>query len=160
MAEANTSGLYVAQEQRSVIGAAIAGVFVGLAGWMLNLALQAWIIEPFFCRSPETFAVCSNGGTVAWTAAVIFASIIGLIALVRSGVFRPLLVVIATLIALWGVAAWLGPLVWWQALLWHGILFAVAYSLFSWIARISSFLVALIITIVVIVLARLVVINS
>ncbi len=160
MAEVNTSNVYVAQEQRSVIGAAITGLFVGIVGWLVSMAIQAWIIEPIFCRSAQTFNVCSNGGTIAWTVALIIVSIVGLLSLVRTGVFRPLLVVLATLIALWGVSAWLGPLTWWQALLWHGVLFALAYSLFAWVARIQSFLLSLVVTIVLIIIARFVVLNS
>lgn len=160
MAEVNTSSVYVAQEQRSVFGAALTGLFVGVVGWLVSMAIQAWIIEPIFCRSPQTFNVCSSGGTIAWTTALIIVSIVGLFSLVRTSVFRPLLVVLATLIALWGVSAWLGPLPWWQALLWHGVLFALAYSLFAWIARIQSFLLSLIITIALIIIARFVVLNS
>lgn len=160
MAEVNTSNIYVAQDQRSVVGAAITGLFVGIAGWLASMAIQAWIIEPIFCRSAQTFNVCSNGGTIAWTVALIIVSIVGLLSLVRTGVFRPLLVVLATLIALWGVSVWLGPLPWWQAALWHGILFALAYSLFAWVARIQSFLLSLIVTLVLIIIARFVVLNS
>lgn len=160
MAEVNTSNVYVAQERRSVVGAAVTGLIVGVVGWLVSLAIQAWIIEPIFCRSAQTFNVCSNGGTIAWTVALIIVSIVGLLSLVRTGVFRPLLVVLATLIALWGVSAWLGPLPWWQALLWHGVLFALAYSLFAWVARIQSFLLSLIVTIVLIIIVRFVVLNS
>lgn len=143
-----------------MIGAAVTGLAVGLVGWLVNMAIQAWIIEPIFCRSTQSFDVCANGGTISWAVALIIASIVGLLSLVRTGVFRPLLVVLATLIALWGVSAWLGPLPWWQALLWHGVLFAIAYSLFAWVARIQSFLFSLIVTIVLIIITRFVVINS
>lgn len=160
MAEANTSPIYIPGERRSIIGVIITGLVVGLLGWMLSMAIQAWIIVPFFCRSTQTFSVCENGGTIGWVVAVIIVSILGLLSLVRTGVFRPLLVVLASLLALWGVSAWLGPLPWWQALLWHGALFAVAYALFAWVARLQSFLIALILTIVLIVLARVVILNS
>ncbi len=160
MTEGKTNSIYVPGERRSVVGAALTGLFVGIVGWLVSMAIQAWIIEPIFCRSAQTFNVCSNGGTIGWTVALIIVSIIGLLSLVRTGVFRPLLVVLATLIALWGVSAWLGPLPWWQALLWHGALFALAYSLFAWVARFQSFLLSLIITIVLIIIARFVVINS
>ena len=92
--------------------------------------------------------------------AKILVSIASLLSLVRNGVFRPLLVVLASLIALWGASAWLGPLPWWQGMLWHGVLFALAYALFAWVARLSNFLIAVIITIGLIVAARLIVIGS
>src|SRR4051812_20656734 len=135
MAQSNTTQVYVESDKRSMIGAAVTGLLVGVVGWLASMAIQTWIIEPIFCRSAQTFSVCSNGGTIAWAVALIIVSIVGLLSLVRTGVFRPLLVVLASLVTLWGVSAWLGPLPWWQALLWHGLLFAAAYSLFAWIAR-------------------------
>ena len=160
MAEVTTRSVYITPDRRSVVGTLLTGLAVGIVGWLLNLAIQAWIIEPVFCRSPQTFAVCANGGTIAWVIAMILVSIASLLSLVRSGVFRPLLVVIASLIALWGVSLWLGPLAWWQAMLWHGALFAVAYGLFSWVARLSNFLLAVIVTTILIIASRFVVINS
>lgn len=160
MAEVRTTPLYVSGEQRSVVGAALTGLFVGIVGWLTTMAIQAWIIEPIFCRSAQTANVCSSGGTIAWVTALIIVSIVGLLSLVRTGVFRPLLVVLAALIALWGVSTWLAPLPWWQALLWHGALFTLAYSLFAWLARVQSFLLSLIVTIVVIIVIRFVVLNS
>lgn len=160
MAEVNTTKAYIAPDRRSVVGTLLTGLVVGLVGWLLSLAIQMWIIEPIFCRSPQTFAVCANGGTIGWAIAMIIASVASLLSLVRSGVFRPLLVVLASIIALWGASAWLGPLPWWQGILWHGALFALAYVLFAWVARLTNFLLAVIITIVLIIAARLVVINS
>lgn len=161
MAEVNTtSSVYAPGEPRSLVGVAVTGLAVGLIGWLVNMAIQSWIIEPIFCRSTQTFDVCSNGGTISWAIAMIIVSIIGLLSLVRSGVFRPLLVVLAVLIALWGASAWLGPLSWWEAMIWQGVIFAFAYSLFAWVARLQSFLLSLIVTIVLVILTRLVVINS
>lgn len=160
MAQVNTTSAYVAPDRRSILGTVLTGLVVGLVGWLLSLAIQTWIIDPVFCRSPQTFAVCANGGTIGWVIAMILVSIASLLSLVRNGVFRPLLVVLASLIALWGASAWLGPLPWWQGMLWHGVLFALAYALFAWVARLSNFLIAVIITIVLIVAARLIVIGS
>lgn len=151
---------YVAPDRASIIGTLLTGLVVGLVGWLLSMAIQMWIIEPVFCRSPQTFAVCSQGGTIGWVVAMIIVSVASLLSLVRSGVFRPLLVVLASLIALWGASAWLGPLSWWQAMIWHGVLFALTYLLFAWVARLSNFLLAMIVTIVLIIGARLIVINS
>ena len=160
MAQVNTTSAYVAPDRHSILGTVLTGLVVGLVGWLLSLAIQTWIIDPVFCRSPQTFAVCANGGTIGWVIAMILVSIASLLSLVRNGVFRPLLVVLASLIALWGASAWLGPLPWWQGMLWHGVLFALAYALFAWVARLSNFLIAVIITIVLIVAARLIVIGS
>lgn len=160
MAEVNTSSVYVGTDQRSLIGAVLTGVGVGIVGWLAKMAIQAWIIEPIFCRSTQTYNICSQGGTIAWAVALIIVSMLGLLSLVRLNVFRPLLVVIAALISLWAASTWLGPLEWWLALLWQGVLFGLAYALFAWIARLRSFFFSVILTFVVILLARVVVLNS
>lgn len=160
MAEENSSRPYIASDGRSLIGTSVSGLVVGMAGWLASLAIQQWIIDPVFCRSSQTATICANGDAVAWTIAMIVVSIFGLLSMVRWNVFRPLLVALAALIALWGVHGWLAPLEWWQAMLWHGGLFMFAYLLFAWVARINAFVIALILTILLIILARLVVIST
>lgn len=160
MAEVHNAQVYVAPDRRSIVGTFVTGALVGVFGWLLSLAVRTWIIDPVFCHSTQSFSICANGGTVAWTVAMIITSIVGLLVLVKSGVFRPLLIIIAAFIALWGVSGWLGPLPWWQAMLWHGGLFAVAYGLFAWVARVKAFLLALVLTIGLIIVTRLVVTNS
>lgn len=152
--------IYISSDRRSIMTTLATGLFVGVAGWLLNLAIQRFFVEPIFCRNADSFAMCANGGTIAWVIAIIIVSAAGLFSLVRIGVFRPLLVVLAAVIALWGVSSWLGPLEWWQAMLWQGALFALAYMLFTWIARAERFPVAFIVTILVILLMRLVVVSA
>ena len=57
--------------------------------------------------------------------------------------------------ALWGIAPWLAPFEWYWAAFWNLALFAVAYAVFAWLATIERFLYSAIATIVVVVLARL-----
>lgn len=160
MAEVGTdSPYYMSTERRSLIATTLSGLAVGIVGWLLSIGLQRFFIEPVFCRNADAFATCAQGGTVAWIVALVIASAVGLVVLVRTSVFRPLLVVLAAIITLWGVSTWLGPLVWWQALLWHGLLFALAYALYGWLARAEKFPVAFISTVVVILALRLVATN-
>jgi len=152
--------IYISSDRRSIVQTLLVGLAVGILGWLLDMAIQRFFIEPVFCRNADSFSMCANGGTIAWVIAIIIASAIGLFSLIRINVFRPLLVVLAAAVTLWGVSGWLGPLVWWQALLWHGALFAVAYLLFVWLARAERFPLAFITTIVVILLLRLVVLSA
>jgi hypothetical protein len=151
--------LYDANEQRSDLRSAVIGFVLGVSAWLLNLGIQRFIVEPFFCHNADSFGVCAQGGTVAWVAAVIIALAAGLFTLVRFNVYRPLLIVLAVVISLWGVANWLGPLSWWQASLWHGVLFALAFALFTLIARIERFGIAFVATVLLILLFRLIVIS-
>lgn len=162
MSEVNSTQpfLYDASEQRGDLRSALVGFVVGLVTWLLNLGIQHYFIEPIFCHNADSFGVCAQGGTVAWVVAIVIGMAVGLFTLVRFNVFRPLLVILASIISLWGVANWLGPLDWWQAMLWHGALFALAFGLFSLIARIERFGFSFVLTLILILAFRLVIVNA
>jgi len=140
---------------KSLIAPLVIGLVVGIVGWLLNLFLQRYFIEPVFCRSTDSFAVCSNGGNVAWAIAHIVLAGLSIIVMVRYLVFRPLLVAVAALLSVWGVAAWLSQMPWYSAIAWQAILFAFAYALFAWIARNDKFWQATLVSAIVVVICRL-----
>jgi hypothetical protein len=133
---------------------AAAGALVGSLTWVLSLFLQRALIEPVFCRSADAFTACANGGTTSIVLSLIAMNIIGLVILNRLGIYRPLLVILAALATLAGVNGWLGGLSWYEASLWYGLVFAAAYALYTWIARLTSFTSALIAMMVVIIIFR------
>lgn len=141
--------------RKVLIRSAATGAGVGLAGWLLSLAVSNFFIVPVFCRSVDAFGVCAQGGDVAWATAFLVVSVVAVFVLVRQSVYRPLLVVLAALVALWGIVPWLAPLAWYWAALWNIVLFGLAYAIFAWLATVENFLYSLIATTVVIVLARL-----
>lgn len=141
----------------SLIVVLAVGAFVGFFGWLLSLGINNWIITPVFCRSSDTASICSNANVIAWAVGYILMSIAGLFMLVRSGIFRPLLVVLAALVTLWTVGLWFMPAYWGAGLLWSTALFALAYALFAWLASIEKFIISSILIIVVVVLLRLLV---
>ncbi len=141
---------------KSLISIFLTGILTGLLGWLLYMAINQFFIEPVFCRSAETFAICKNGGTIAWVSAHIVILAAATAALARLGVYRPLLIIIGVLISLWGAHSWLGGLEWYTALMWQGLLFGLAFALFGLIARIPSFLFAIIGTVVAAFFARVV----
>lgn len=119
------------------------GVLVGVLTWLLSLFVQWAFVEPVFCRSVDSFNACANGGTISIVIALAIVNSLGLFALIRLGVFRPLLVVIAALVTLAGTNSWLGSLSWYEASLWYGLLFGITYALYAWVARIKTFWAAL-----------------
>lgn len=133
---------------------AAVGALAGISAWLLSLFLQWVLIEPVFCRSADSFGTCANGGTISIVIALVIVNILGLFALIRLGVYRPLLVVIATLLALTGTHSWLGGLSWYEASLWYGLLFGLSYSLFAWIARLKSFATVLVVLFILIISLR------
>jgi hypothetical protein len=141
--------------KQSLISALLIGIGVGILGWLLTFAFRNYIIEPVFCRSADTFAVCNNGSSVAWAAGYIIAAIVSIVALIRANVYRPLLVVLAALISLWGLGAWTDPMLWYWELLWSAVLFALAYALFAWLASLERFALTIALTIILVIAIRL-----
>lgn len=142
--------------RNSVVAALAVGAFVGFFGWLLTLGINSWVLVPVFCRSIDTTTVCANAGLTAWIIAHILIGIVGLFMLIRANIFRPLLVVLAALVTLWGIGLWFMPHAWGNGLLWETGLFAVAYALYTWLASIEKFVVAFLSTIIVVMLMRLV----
>lgn len=74
--------------------------------------------------------------------------------LARLRVYRPLLVVLAATIALWGMHGIVASTAWYWVVAIFAVLFGLSYALFAWIARIRNFVMALVVTIVVVVVVR------
>lgn len=144
--------------QLSLFSSLSVGAGAGFFGWLLFLALDNWIVRAVFCRSADSVGVCANAESLSWAIAIVLVGLASLFVLVRANVFRPLLVVLAAIVALWMVGVWFVPLVWWIGLIWHTLLFALAYALFAWVVSTENFVYALIVTIVLVVGLRLVVI--
>lgn len=145
--------------RNSLIAAFATGAIVGFFGWLLTLGIHNWVLEPIFCRSSDTASICTNSGLTAWIIAYVIVSIVGLFMLIRANVFRPLLVVLAALVTLWAVGLWFMPLAWWVGLLWGAGLFAAAYALYTWLASLEKFVIASLLTLVVVVLMRLLIMQ-
>ncbi len=140
----------------TIIKLLVVGALTGAVGWLLYMAVSKFFIIPVFCRSADAFAICSNGGTIAWIIAHIIAGVLAVAVLARMGMYRPLLIVIAVLAALWSAHAWLGVLPWYGALGWQVVLFAIAFALFGWLARASNLVFVIILLVIFVVLSRLV----
>lgn len=143
--------------QASALKAFVIGAIVGVVGWLLTLFFRSVVVENLFCRSTDTFSVCSNGGTIAWVAGMVIVLLASVFMLTQANIYRPLLVVIAVAVALWGVGSWFLPMTWWAGLLWQGVVFGLAYAAFSWLAAHERFIISLVAVIVVVVVARIVV---
>lgn len=138
----------------------IVGVAAGALGWLLYLGISHYFIEPVFCRSAETYGFCRNGGTIAWIVGHIIVLAAAVAILARFAVYRPLLIVLAVLVSLWSSHSWLGGMEWYLGLAWQAVLFGIAVAVYGWIARTTNFILALVATILVIVMARVVLMLS
>lgn len=149
----DVTNVLIEVKQQLMIQVALLGAALGVAAWLLAALIRQVIFEPLFCGDAANgmcVSAASNSGLVALT----IVSVAGLMGLVRLGAYRPLLVVIAAAITLWGLASWTHNLSWLEAILWSAILFALSYVVFLWLARIRPFAIAVIAIVLVVVLAR------
>lgn len=138
-----------------VIQSFFIGLVVGFLVMASNLGLQAYALEPLFCQGTNQ-QYCDNVPLISIVLMTIVFHFIGLVALVRIGIIRPLLVVLATIVTLYGVHMWTQGLPWWGAILYAALLSGLAYLYFSWINRATQFPLALGLTVISVIIARLV----
>lgn len=134
------------------------GAIAGLVTWGLTIALDTYIYKAILC-SGDAAVQCASSYQYATTTATIIGAAVGLFGLVRLHVFRPLLIVIASFVALWGLLSLILPMAWYIEALVVAGLYALAFGLFSWFARIKRFYIAVIIVILIVVAVRLI-LNS
>lgn len=129
----------------------VIGAIIGLAAVALYFVLSKYVFTPILCGQFAGGDRCDSTLQFANALALIFAGVAGLFALVRQRVFRPLLVVLLSTIALWQVIPAAVSLNGWLLAVFMAVLFALAYGLFTWIVQIRSFAVAAIISVVLVV---------
>lgn len=137
-----------------MIMVALTGLGVGFVVTALTHLLDRYIFSAVLCQDAGA-AECANATNYALIVAMVIAGIGGLIALVQARIYRPLLVVLAAAASLWGLHGITANMQWYWSLLLTMVMFALAYALFTWMARIRMFLVSLIVIVVLVVLARL-----
>jgi hypothetical protein len=131
------------------------GAAVGLITWGLTFLLDGQVFKSIACRGGASMQ-CSSSLDYASAVASIAGAALGLLVLIKLQVFRSLLVVLTASASMWGIQSVVHPWPWQYALLASLLLFAIAYGLFAWLARIRSFLMTVIIMIVLIVAMRLI----
>lgn len=143
----------VSMPMRDFVSTLIVGIGVGLLVAIVAFLMNKFVFGAVLCR-PQSMTDCAQAPNYAMIVAMVIGAIAGVVALARLRVYRPLLIVLAATIALWGLHSLVGGLAWYWALLVFGLLFGITYGLFAWISRIRSFILALVITIVMVVIVR------
>lgn len=134
------------------------GAIAGLVTWCLTVVLDTYVYKAILC-SGDVAVQCAASYQYASTTSTIIGAAVGLFGLVKLQVFRPLLIVIASFVSLWGLLLLLVPLPWYLAAVAAAGLYGVAFGAFGWIARIRQFFFAIILVILMIVAVRLI-LNS
>jgi len=120
--------------------------------WGLSWLLSTYVFSAILCGDGDTR--CASVGMYGEITSTVIIAIIALVGLVRLRVFRPMLVVIAATISLWGMIGVLSSLAWYWVLLACVVLYAIAYGLFVWIVRIRLFWAALVVCLLLIIAVR------
>ncbi len=130
------------------IGAVIGALSVGL-----YVLFHTYIFQAVLCRDQANTA-CGQAATYAAITTAFIASFVAVVVLAHIRVYRPLLIILAAILALWGIQAIAAVLPWYWALVGMIAVGALAYSLFAWIARIRSFILSAVVAIVIAVIIR------
>lgn len=145
---------FVPMATRELLSTVLCGVGVGLLVALLMYLMNKFVFGAVLCR-PQAPADCAQAPTYSMIVAMIIGAIAGLVSMARIRVYRPLLIVIAATIALWGINTLTASMAWYFALPVIMIMFGLVYGLFAWIARIRSFILAIVVTVVLVVIVRL-----
>lgn len=135
-----------------LIQVVLLGVILGAVSWVLTLLADRFVLNAVLCGAEAS--MCASKPAIAGNISLVLVSIAGLLALVRLGVYRPLLIAIASVIVLWGTAGWVSGLFWYEALAWTIALYAATFAAFTWLVRPRLFLAAIMLVLVVVLLAR------
>ena len=130
------------------IGAVIGALSVGL-----YVLFHTYIFQAVLCRDQANTA-CGQAATYAAITTAFIASFVAVVVLAHIRVYRPLLIILAAILALWGIQSIVAVLPWYWALAGMIAVGALAYSLFAWIARIRSFILSAVAAIVTAVIIR------
>lgn len=129
------------------------GAMIGLFAWALSIAMDRYVLVPLFCDSESGLSVCMNSAVIGANISTVLMGIMVVPMLAALRVKRSLLVAVAAVVSLWGVAAWVaGP--WYMSLLWTMGAYAVVYVALTWINRLRGDAAAIVFIIVFAILAR------
>jgi hypothetical protein len=134
----------------------LAGFVSGALAGGLTLIFTTYVFKVMPCYA-ET---CGAGGQYAAILAGIVSAMVALFWMIRLQIFRPLLVVMAVTIGLWGISLYILNWPWYYVVLVSAGLHAVAYGLFAWLSRIRIFWVVIALLIIIIAGLRFVLLNS
>ena len=144
----------VAESWAMWVRTVVLGAIIGLVFWVVSVLLARYVIEPLVCRQVVDAAMCTNATPIAGMITTVLVAVAGIVAMVRMGIARPIIVAVATAALLWDLSAWTQGLFWLEAVSWSIILYGLTFALFAWITRYASLLMTIILSILVVLVIR------
>ena len=136
----------------------ITGLIAGLVTVVVYYLLERYVFGSVLCRAGND-ASCASAPSYAMAVSLVVGTVVGLVGLVQARAYRPLLVVLAVAVSYWGFQDLVASQVWYYGALIGAVLFALSYLLFAWIARLRSFVLSVIVTVLLIVLIRIALVS-
>lgn len=133
----------------------IIGAGIGLVWWIATSILRNYVVEPLACRDLASAGACVDSFGVAGMIAAILVALLGTAILVRTWQARPLVIALATAALLWSLGSYMNGLVWFETLVWAVILYALSYTVFSFVVRLQSLVAVLIVSVLIVAAIRL-----
>lgn len=148
----NESSQLIDIRPNTMVQVVLLGIILGAATWLLTILFDRFIFGSLMCGGQGV--TCDGSTVVAGNVALVLTAVGALLGLVRLGVYRPLLIVIAATIVLWGLSGYTLGMQWYEAMAWIVSLAALVYAAFTWLVRPRLFLIAIILILVVVLTAR------
>lgn len=140
---------YVESDQREIVRVLFVGVISGILVPLLGILIANFFIKPIFCAA-SSGGVCVYGGSVtAYHTAEILVGLAAVAVFANWGVFRPLPLVVAVTISLWGLRLALESLnstSFPEYFTYSILLSGLCYLLFFWLMRLRSFAFSIILS--------------
>lgn len=118
---------------------------IALVGMILGVLY--WCFTALMLRYTDSISVAGNIATI-------LVATLGTIILLNLHMARPLLIVLASAVSLWGLEQLTNGLGWVEIIAWSALLYGLSYTLFSWLTRYKRILPVLIATIVIVAILR------
>jgi len=119
----------------------LTGLIVGITAFIATLLLNNFI----------------NTLSTAGNLATLLAAVIGFVVLFRFRIAKGFVIAVASALSLWGLALWVDGLVWYEAIIFSCLLYALAYFVFAWMARMKNYYLVILAAVLTVVVVRLIV---
>jgi hypothetical protein len=143
---------------RDVLKIGVAGAIIGLLTMGLYVLFDKYVFSPTLCSDINLGSGrCENKLAFSSSVALVIGALPILFFFVQQRVYRPLLVILLSVVTLWNIPLLLGELAMLPAILLSVLIFALTYLVFAWLVQIRNFPIALITSIIVVVIVRVII---
>lgn len=153
---AHPDDAYIPAERKDIAQLLALGLAAGALVVLLGEALQRFFINPVFCGNAASGSTCGPDGVIGFYVSTVIVAILSVVALVRFGIFRPLLIAVGAAVALWGIKSYMTGLSLLEYGFWVAVLYALTYVLLYWLLRARHFVLSLVLVVIAVVALRLV----